>query len=560
MRQSPALTFYPKRSRGAAVTTLSYDYPADEDVPEHFHDEDQLVYAVCGVMTLRAARGLWVVPPIRERKVERALIGQRLSHFRIVAKLGHGGMGVVYRATDETLRRDVALKVLPGTVAESDERRRRFLREARSAAAVTHPNIATVYEVGEADGHLFIAMELVAGQTLRDRMAAGLSFAEASTVARQIASGLARAHEKGVVHRDLKPENVMLTPEGEVKLLDFGLAKLGSVEAVDAAAATATQLSEVGQVMGTPAYMSPEQAAGRSEIDARTDVFSFGVMLYELLSGVRPFRGETTIEILYALTHREPTPLDSLRPDVPAELAAVVARCLRKASQERFGSGGELLTALGTSARPGTPPSEGAQAAEKIVTVGGMGAALEATLVRDAPDAPDARGPGHSEIIPLAAEPRRTEPSSAARSLRIGAIVVALLGIAGGGWTLRTRTRSPASPRDQLLGALDALKGGASERKPVADCRAAYETFKRLLPSVQPMGENDPVKFGPANVWNDAPLCFARAGDCAEAWTVFQEAWRLDRFNDEGSRRDTRGQRTLFESITGCARARPSGQ
>jgi eukaryotic-like serine/threonine-protein kinase len=230
------------------------------------------------------------------------LIGHSLAHFRIVEKLGEGGMGVVYKATDEKLRRTVALKVLPASFADDVERRSRLLREARAAGAVTHPNIATVYEIDEADGHIFIAMEYVDGESLRDDLATGpLAVPEALRIALQIAHALGEAHDAGVVHRDLKPENVILGKNGQVKLVDFGLAKQGRDEATTRSALeqmkTATQVTGAGKLLGTPAYMSPEQARGK-EVDARTDVFAFGVMLFEMITGERPFQGESVTDVL----------------------------------------------------------------------------------------------------------------------------------------------------------------------------------------------------------------------------------------------------------------------
>jgi len=315
------------------------------------------------------------------------LIGHTLGHFRIDSKLGEGGMGVVYRATDNTLRREVALKVLPESLAADPERRRRFLREARAAAAVTHANIATVYEIGESDGHVFIAMELVKGATLRARMAPGLDHTEALRIAREIARGLARAHEGGIVHRDLKPENVMITDTGDVKILDFGLAKVVDRGPPSPVEETASQITAEGRVLGTPPYMSPEQVEGRSEVDVRTDVFSFGAMLYEMVSGVLPFEGTTSIAVLYAVLHKEPEPLYVVCPDAPQWAVRVVTRCLRKPREERFPSGSELFAALETEreglSTPSHAPSASAAPPAKVVTVFGMGTALGATIASD---------------------------------------------------------------------------------------------------------------------------------------------------------------------------------
>ncbi len=269
-------------------------------------------------------------------------------------------MGVVYRAEDEKLRRTVALKLLPDT-SRNEERRQRFLREARSAAAITHPNVAVVYAVDEADGRVYIAMELVEGENLRARLERGrLGVATARELAGQIARGLAAAHDKGIVHRDLKPENVMITPAGVVKILDFGLAKPGVVVASGkteaALARTETVVtSDEGRIMGTPEYMSPEQAMGEA-VDVRSDVFSLGIVLYEMLSGARPFTGASTRAVLVAIARDTPPPLRQKVPEVDDATEAVVTRCLAKAAGERFAHGGEIVAALAgqTSAKATT--------------------------------------------------------------------------------------------------------------------------------------------------------------------------------------------------------------
>ncbi len=292
---------------------------------------------------------------------------ESVAHFRILGRLGAGGMGVVYRAKDEALRRTVAVKLLRETGGDA-ETRQRFLREARSAAAITHPNVAVIYQVGEADGRLYIAMELVEGESLRTRLGRGrLDAAKACELATQMARGLAAAHEKGIVHRDLKPENVMITPDGAVKLLDFGLAKQG-IEREDsgpadvALAKTETLVtSDEHRVMGTAEYMSPEQAVGKP-LDVRSDVFSFGVVLYEMLTGVRPFQGSGTGDVILSIVGSPAPPLGKRAPGVDAATTAIVMRCLAKAPAERFANAGDIVTALcGQSRNAATLPPAGAR-------------------------------------------------------------------------------------------------------------------------------------------------------------------------------------------------------
>jgi len=280
------------------------------------------------------------------------MIGRVLAHFRVISVLGEGGMGVVYRAEDERLRRQVALKVLPPHLVADEERRLRFLREARAAAAVTHPNIAAIYETGEADGIVFIAMELVEGRTLRalllDRP---LPTRDALRIAVEIAEGLAEAHKSKVIHRDLKPDNVSIRPDGHVKILDFGLAKLLEPQ-VDAAQSGLSRLQTIsgdmtreGRVFGTVAYMSPEQARGLPT-DPRSDQFSFGVTLYEMATGRLPFRGKTATDTLTAVIRDDPEPPSSLSADVPAELDRIIGKCLEKDPEERYQDTRDLVVDL----------------------------------------------------------------------------------------------------------------------------------------------------------------------------------------------------------------------
>jgi len=295
--------------------------------------------------------------------------GVRLGHYTILAKIGEGGMGEVYRANDTRLGRDVALKVLPAEMARNVDRLARFQREARAVAALNHPHIVTIYSVeesapstGSEQGIHFFTMELVEGQSL-DRMipSGGLSADRLLPIAVQIADALATAHDKGIVHRDLKPANVMVAADGRVKVLDFGLAKVGLAPAQSAESiATALQTSE-GVVMGTVPYMSPEQVAGRA-MDHRTDIFSLGVILYEMASGQRPFQGASSIELASAILRDTPPLVSDLRAGLPVSLARLVQRCLDKDPGQRVQNARELATEFRDVSRQvsqakGTPPS-----------------------------------------------------------------------------------------------------------------------------------------------------------------------------------------------------------
>jgi eukaryotic-like serine/threonine-protein kinase len=264
--------------------------------------------------------------------------GQKLSQYKIIRSLGAGGMGEVYLAEDPKLGRRIALKLLPGYLMNDQNRLRRFRQEARAASALNHPNILTVYEVGQVDGTEFMVTEYVEGETLRARMArTPLSISEVLDVAIQVASGLSAAHEAGIIHRDIKPENIMLRKGVLAKILDFGLAKLAEPPAF--AADKESTLAQVnttpGLIMGTANYMSPEQARG-GEVDERTDVFSLGAVVYEMIAGRGPFDGETTTDVISLLLQKEPVPLVRLAPEVPAELARIVTKALRKDREERY--------------------------------------------------------------------------------------------------------------------------------------------------------------------------------------------------------------------------------
>jgi len=275
------------------------------------------------------------------------MIGKQVSHYMITDKIGHGGMGEIYLAEDTKLERNVALKFLPLHLTADAEARERFKREAQSAAALNHPNIVTIYEIGEHKGQVFIAMEYVEGRTLKEMISdvvtrcdapssgtvslpiipCPLPLAQVLDIATQIASGLAAAHAKGIIHRDIKPQNILVDKDGKVKILDFGLAKLQG----------ASRLTKEAFAMGTVNYMSPEQGQGK-DVDQRTDIWSFGVVLYEMISGELPFRGEYDQAVIYSILNEEMPPLAVGKTPASASMGSVIRRCLAKKRQERYPS------------------------------------------------------------------------------------------------------------------------------------------------------------------------------------------------------------------------------
>jgi serine/threonine-protein kinase len=273
--------------------------------------------------------------------------GTNLGHYTIVSLLGSGGMGSVYRATDATLERDVALKVLPVDVASDPDRLERFRREARALASLNHPHIVTVYSVEHVDGIHFLTMELVNGRSL-DRVIAGrpLPVQRVLEVGSAVADALSAAHERGIVHRDLKPANVIMAESGQVKVLDFGLAKVQSKsDVLDPNGATYPP-TIAGVLLGTPGYMSPEQVSGIVDVDHRTDIFSLGVLLYEMVTGGRPFRGQSSADLAASILRDSPRPVSEVIPGAPSELVKAIGRCLEKNASARFGTMAELRAAL----------------------------------------------------------------------------------------------------------------------------------------------------------------------------------------------------------------------
>ena len=264
------------------------------------------------------------------------MIGKTISHYRIIEELGRGGMGVVYSAEDMKLKRTVALKFLSPQTLGTDEEKARFVHEAQAAAALSHPNICTIFEIEDHEGQSFIAMEHVDGGSLLDRIESGpLKLDEAIDITMQVAAGLQEAHEKGIVHRDIKPANLMITPKGQIKIMDFGLAK----------AQGQTMLTKADTTLGTFAYMSPEQAEGE-DIDHRADIWSLGVVLYEMVTGRRPFMGDYEQAVIYSILNEKPEPVTALRTGVPTELERIIVKCYERDTAERYQTAADLIADL----------------------------------------------------------------------------------------------------------------------------------------------------------------------------------------------------------------------
>jgi serine/threonine protein kinase/Tfp pilus assembly protein PilF len=288
------------------------------------------------------------------------MIGTTISHYRILDKLGEGGMGVVYKAHDTNLQREVALKFLPQHLSSDVTEKERFFQEARAAASLMHPNVAVMHEIGEYENRVFLVMELVEGETVKKRVQRDgpMPIEQSIDKAIQICDGLAAAHEKGIVHRDIKSDNIMITPKGVVKIMDFGLAKISG----------SAKLTKAGSTLGTAAYMSPEQVRGE-DVDRRSDIFSFGVVLYEMLTGKLPFKGEHQAALMYSLVNEDPLPIQRFNEHVPQEIERIIAKALAKDVEERYQSADDLLADLRRErknleyARTGDP---GARSASKM--------------------------------------------------------------------------------------------------------------------------------------------------------------------------------------------------
>jgi serine/threonine-protein kinase len=394
--------------------------------------------------------------------VERQLApGDTIAHFKLLARIGEGGMGVVYEAEDTRLRRQLALKLLHPKVAEDPKRRRRFLREGKLAAQLAHPCIAAVYEVGQEGDRLYIAMELVKGRLLSTLAAERpIPFVEALRIMREVARGLGKAHEIGVVHRDLKPDNVMIGEDGIVKILDFGVAK-----AVEGSLVDFTDVrTHVGSLVGTPAYMSPEQAAGK-DTDARSDIFSVGAVLYELLTGHKPFKGDTWQETIIAINRDTPESVASRRPDLPREINRVVSRCMAKKPADRYASCREVVREL-----------------DAVLTRSSLSPDVLSSIVTADRSLP----PGSSFATPASTSTRRTlliAGAVALATLMIG--VLAALALSDEPEASPQPTERPSEPTSQPTS--QPAPTSQSTSPPAATAEATASAAPSLAPSAPPV-------------------------------------------------------------------------
>jgi serine/threonine protein kinase/Flp pilus assembly protein TadD len=373
------------------------------------------------------------------------MLGSSISHYRILEKLGAGGMGVVYKAQDTRLGRFVALKFLPEDYADDRHLRERFQREARAASALNHPNICTVYDIGDAEGSIFIAMEFLAGVTLKQLILSGpLELERLLEIAGQVLDGLDAAHKQGIIHRDIKPANIFVTTSGRIKILDFGLAKIAPTSEVrteeEETVGDFGMQTTAGRTLGTLSYMSPEQALGKP-LDARTDLFSFGVTLYEMATGQMPFRGDTTGVLFLSIMQDIPVPARQLNPGVPAELQKVIEKCLEKDREVRY----QLASDVRGDLRRGQPD----QGTDRLLVVGNAAPGSDATYFSDPPVSTTEKTDKDVAVSPAAAQHKRR----AYRTWKVGVpIAFGLIAVVtAGGLYLRSRHPILLTDKDTIV-------------------------------------------------------------------------------------------------------------
>ena len=372
------------------------------------------------------------------------MIGSTISHYQVLEKLGAGGMGVVYKAEDTRLGRFVALKFLPENFADDPQLRNRFQREARAASALNHPNICTIYDIGEEDRRVFLAMEFLDGVTLKEMIGKGsLEVEQVIDIATQVLDGLEAAHADGIIHRDIKPANIFVTTKNRAKILDFGLAKMAMAKPVRTGEEETFSASNLhfmttgGGVLGTMPYMSPEQALGKP-LDTRSDLFSFGVSLYEMATGQMPFRGDTTGAVFLEIVQRTPAPPRQLNPTVPEDLQHIIDRCLEKDRELRYQSASDIRGDLKRLRRAPYTSSSGARGAPDEKSAG-VGIQKAGSL---------------SQADPSVLQPVLTDAALAKRSpSKVRAILATLLVAlsVGGSFYWRSHRKATLTERDTVV-------------------------------------------------------------------------------------------------------------